>query len=218
MSSWKERVCGAYAIIAPNGDTYVGCSTHCYMRWSTHRSLLTYGKSEYCEYFADALRAGTLSFVLLETCGPDERFAVERKWMLAFPGIVNKTVGTKSLKTRERLRAALIGRPLSLETREKMSRAKLGTTVSSEVRAKISLAHRGKKFSLKTRRKLIDSAKKRWASTTQEQRSAIAKARAMKRFPERCLCGAMTPAQAKRTYHRCPQTTETATPSVVLCV
>jgi group I intron endonuclease len=140
-----------------SGKFYVGQSIDIHRRWTKHKAaaLRPSGKTA----LLDALRAygaDGFDFIVIEECVESELNERERHWIAKLDAMANGYnhldgggQGPRLLRddTRERFRAAQLGKKASAETREKISRSSKGRRPTDETRAKMSAAMKGRVFS-----------------------------------------------------------------------
>jgi hypothetical protein len=142
-----------------SGAHYVGGGYDYPRRWMAHKSMLKRQIHLYQKSFYSALKNGSLSFFVLQSCSSEisksQLHRLEQYWAEYFPNRVNKNRnvtgrGRKfSSTTREKLRQANLGKSLSESHREKVSKSLLGNKRSLGYRhtprtiEKMRNAHKG---------------------------------------------------------------------------
>lgn len=163
MSSYRtdDALCGIYEIVnQSNGKKYIGQSINILQRWKDHQRTLN-SNSSHSKLLQRAWnKYGADSFVMnvLETCDESQLDELEIQYIIMYDtinngynieagGNVNKRL---SDKTKQLIRDAHLGKPLSLEAKYKMSEARKGAnnpmygkTHTKEARQKISQACKG---------------------------------------------------------------------------
>lgn len=155
-----QGVAGVYAIRnSANGKTYVGSSKNIAERLRSHLRSLKRGANpaRHLQRAWNAHGEQSFSVECLEVVSDVETLiATEQRWIDLLNAsdfnhgynarpIADRNSGWKMPKSgRERISAALTGRPVSAETREKLSRSNTGKTHSVETREKLSEIKRGK--------------------------------------------------------------------------
>lgn len=153
-------VSGVYRVthLSTGRTLYVGSSQRVEKRYREHRGALEHGR-----HFNPHLQAAwnkygpsDFAFDLIEACPVPALVARENHWMGALRPICNVALAADSpwrgrtmpAATREKIRAAMLGRAFSPEWRERIAAAKRGKKrppMTPEWRAKIGAAHRGRR-------------------------------------------------------------------------
>lgn len=157
-----DALCGIYKILNNvNGKMYIGQSINIKARWKDHINALNRGDS-HCALLQRAWNKygqDNFSFEILELCNEDMLDEVEVKYIEMYDTINNgyniETGGNKnkqlSGKTKQLLREAHLGKPMSDETKRKMSSSRTGKgngmygkRHTAESKKKMSEAKKGK--------------------------------------------------------------------------
>lgn len=167
-----------------SGRVYVGSAVDVAKRWQTHRSLLTRAVHHAKRLQAAWTKAGgaAFTFTIVEVVADKQNLIEREQWWITELDAASGKHGFNTCPiagsplglvippvTREKLRAALVGKPKSAEARANMraasanrspewraalSAALMGNVWSAESRAKIGAATRGRIVSAETRAKL----------------------------------------------------------------
>ena len=160
----RERICGVYLITTPSGKMYVGSAIDVHRRWQKHRSDLKCGRhaNAALQNSHDKYGLAALRFELLRECSIDEQFAIEQSYIDVLPAATRLNFamtagggsGPKSASTREKMRAAQLGRKRTPEQIEAMRERQIGYVASPETRAKIGAANMGSSRTAATRARM----------------------------------------------------------------
>lgn len=166
---------GIYWLYQKSQDraVYVGSSSNIEARFRRHRSELKLKKhtNSYLQHVWDKYQADDFQFKVLEVCAAPHLLVREQFWADALSPLCNlgkfvehPTRGRKmpamSEETRQRMIAALKGRPVTEETRQKLRKANIGkknNPITKETRVKMRAAHVGKTLTEEHRRKIGDA-------------------------------------------------------------
>lgn len=128
--------CGVYSISSPNGDEYIGASSHIKERWAAHRCLLRSGThhSAMLQKAHDRDGMTFLAFCILEQCDKERLIEREQAQMdIRHPRYNRGKIARHGFQgchhtpeANQRNSAAHIGRPLTAEHRSKIRAALTG--------------------------------------------------------------------------------------------
>ncbi len=159
-----RKVSGIYQIQSKfNGKIYVGSALNLQTRKRIHLSDLKLRKhhSVYLQRHFNKYGKVDLQFSILEFCEKERLIEREQFYLDTFTPefnickIANSCLGViHSPETREKMRAANIGRKHSEETKRKIREGNIGKKYSKETCQKISNVNKGRKHSEETKRKL----------------------------------------------------------------
>lgn len=162
MGNWKERICGIYKITSPVGRVYIGQSVYIQKRKADYACL--HNCNEQRKLFNSLVKYGWLQhdFEIIEEC--HRELLNEREvYHIAFYNSVedglniypggNQPIVSDS--TRQKIRAANLGKRHSVEARRKMSLSKAGTTPWNKGLVGVQDGfNKGRTFSIEHREKL----------------------------------------------------------------
>lgn len=149
-------ISGIYAIVNQvNEKRYVGSSVNIFLRWQQHKNALRANRHENQHLQRAWTKYGesAFSFIIVDLVLPFHILDVEQKHLdknkdgynIAVCALATQMGLIRSRKTRDKIRAAKLGKPLSLEHRAKLSASGKGRVFSEETCSKISAAKTGKK-------------------------------------------------------------------------